>query len=157
MRAVDIRQLRINKGASQRWWAVRLGVSIRTVQRWEKTGYPVTARSMDRLAKCLRTQASSVLGPRGFAMYSDLQRIASTTVNLAVRRQVLPRVSSLTCADCDRRAAEYDHRDYTRPLDVDAVCHRCNARRGLAAHTLLCIPIDAVTWEYEDGAMYRAG
>jgi hypothetical protein len=34
------------------------------------------------------------------------------------------------CADCGAPATEYDHRDYSRPLDVDPVCRRCNRLRG---------------------------
>ena len=40
--------------------------------------------------------------------------------------------SACKCADCDRVACDYDHRDYSRPLDVEPVCRSCNSRRGPA-------------------------
>lgn len=36
------------------------------------------------------------------------------------------------CMDCQAPASVWDHRDYSRPLDVDAVCWSCNNRRGPA-------------------------
>jgi hypothetical protein len=39
--------------------------------------------------------------------------------------------SGITCVDCGKYAAQcYDHRDYTKPLEVDPVCGGCNVRRG---------------------------
>lgn len=38
----------------------------------------------------------------------------------------------LTCVDCGGPAIEYDHRDYAKPLEVQAVCRRCNLLRGPA-------------------------
>ncbi len=40
--------------------------------------------------------------------------------------------SSKICADCGSQASQYDHRDYSKPLDVVPVCKRCNSRRGPA-------------------------
>lgn len=52
----------------------------------------------------------------------------------AVRRGDLPQVSSLSCVDCNEPAQQYDHRDYRKPLDVVAVCRRCNLKRGSAVY-----------------------
>lgn len=60
------------------------------------------------------------------------QKAALKAVYDAVRSGKLPRADTLACADCGRRAAHYDHRDYNRPLDVQAVCRSCNAKRGPA-------------------------
>ena len=32
-------------------------------------------------------------------------------------------------------AYDYDHRDYSKPLEVDPVCRRCNQMRGPADYT----------------------
>ena len=40
----------------------------------------------------------------------------------------------LICVDCGNGADVYDHRDYSRPLQVAAVCHSCNQLRGPATH-----------------------
>ena len=43
----------------------------------------------------------------------------------------LARPDTFTCADCGRyEACCYDHRDYTKPLDVIPVCGGCNKLRG---------------------------
>lgn len=71
-------------------------------------------------------------------IYGLLPRKAQTqcarVFAVAIRRNVLPRAidASTLCADCGRAAVMYDHRDYSRPLDVVAVCHSCNLRRGAA-------------------------
>lgn len=57
---------------------------------------------------------------------------AQMRVYTAVRRGDLPRVKTLKCVDCGKPAHCYDHRDYSRPLDVDPVCKKCNALRGPA-------------------------
>jgi hypothetical protein len=37
----------------------------------------------------------------------------------------------IACSDCNvERATEYDHRDYSKPLLVEPVCHKCNLTRG---------------------------
>lgn len=40
---------------------------------------------------------------------------------------------SIACVDCKRwPATVYEHRDYSKPLDVEPVCHNCNMKRGPA-------------------------
>ena len=43
---------------------------------------------------------------------------------------LLPAASTLLCADCGEQAKFYDHRDYSKPLVVQPVCHSCNILRG---------------------------
>ena len=33
-----------------------------------------------------------------------------------------------------RRATQYDHRDYNKPLEVTPVCPSCNGKRGAAIY-----------------------
>ncbi len=51
-------------------------------------------------------------------------------VSSARWRDVLPDPKKLRCADCGKKAKVYDHRDYSKPLEVEPVCVRCNVRRG---------------------------
>ena len=44
----------------------------------------------------------------------------------------LPPADGQTCVDCGQRAFHYDHRYYSRPLDVVPVCRTCNHLRGPA-------------------------
>ena len=55
---------------------------------------------------------------------------ARNKIPAAVLGGRLPKASSLICVDCGEQAARYDHRDYRKPFEVDAVCHRCDNRRG---------------------------
>lgn len=50
----------------------------------------------------------------------------------ARRHGLLADPRTLPCTDCRGAATEYDHRDYNKPLQVEAVCRGCNARRGRA-------------------------
>ena len=61
-----------------------------------------------------------------------LQEAAKKEVYKAVRAGKLPKASTLRCIDCGLPAFIYDHRDYTKPLDVVPVCRRCNHKRGAA-------------------------
>lgn len=55
---------------------------------------------------------------------------AHSAVAKAIREGRLPKAASQVCVDCGREAEVYDHRDYSRVLDVDAVCRSCNIMRG---------------------------
>lgn len=57
---------------------------------------------------------------------------AASLVAKAVRLGELRRPSEFACVDCGRAACQYDHRDYTKPLDVVPVCRSCNVMRGPA-------------------------
>lgn len=61
-----------------------------------------------------------------------LRAKAIAAVGKAVKEGALARPSIFGCADCDRPANVYDHRDYTKPLEVAPVCWSCNNRRGSA-------------------------
>ena len=45
---------------------------------------------------------------------------------------LLPALSECVCIDCGDAAQVYEHRDYSKPLEVDPVCQRCNIARGRA-------------------------
>ena len=47
-----------------------------------------------------------------------------------VEKGFLPDPKTLKCKYCESMATEYDHRDYSKPKIVDAVCHACNNRLG---------------------------
>lgn len=51
----------------------------------------------------------------------------------AIKVGALPEAKTQRCVDCGERAEGWDHRDYSKPLDVQAVCGRCNTRRGPGA------------------------
>ena len=59
-----------------------------------------------------------------------LRAPAHKEVARAIRHGELARPSIYACADCGQPAEVYDHRDYSRPLVVVAVCRGCNVRRG---------------------------
>jgi hypothetical protein len=59
---------------------------------------------------------------------------AATAVAREIREGRLPRPSTLVCVDCGRPAEQYDHRDYTKPLQVEPVCRSCNVIRGPAPY-----------------------
>lgn len=67
--------------------------------------------------------------------YQDEQRKAAhKAVGNAVRQGRLPRPGAYRCVDCGNRQAEvYDHRDYSKPLQVAPVCRSCNVMRGPAS------------------------
>jgi len=64
---------------------------------------------------------------------SEQSRVCSRQVKRAIKAGVIPVLDgSVECVDCGMPAKDYDHRDYTKPLDVAPVCRGCNIRRGPA-------------------------
>lgn len=57
---------------------------------------------------------------------------AMRLVHSHIRRGLIPPASSLKCVDCGEDALHYEHRHYTRPLEVEATCRSCNYKRGPA-------------------------
>jgi hypothetical protein len=55
---------------------------------------------------------------------------ANNAVQKAIRDGLLLKPQTQACRDCGVVATEYDHRDYSKPLEVDPVCGWCNKRRG---------------------------
>lgn len=55
---------------------------------------------------------------------------AKKEVYKAVRARIIVPASWCSCTDCDKIAEVYDHRDYSRPLEVEPVCKSCNYKRG---------------------------
>lgn len=82
------------------------------------------------------------------AKYKPIRR-ASARVHSAIEAGRLARPTEHTCVDCGKPATEYDHRDYSKPLEVDPVCHPCNKRRGPGLHGYSEVPkqlrIEALT------------
>lgn len=64
--------------------------------------------------------------------------MARKLTNFAVKIGFLPHPSEFDCVDCkskkwfpkNKPAECYDHRDYSKPLDVEPVCLQCNSSRG---------------------------
>ncbi len=63
---------------------------------------------------------------------AHMRGAAAGVLAQAIRAGALPRATEFQCADCGKPAEAYDHRDYTKPLQVDAVCRSCNVIRGPA-------------------------
>lgn len=55
-------------------------------------------------------------------------------VTAAIKRGDIPPIKGQQCAhgECRDEAIVYDHRDYTKPLEVTPVCRSCNALLGAA-------------------------
>lgn len=70
----------------------------------------------------------------GRGVWVHLRNTATLMVAKAVKdgRLISLQDNHVVCTDCDARATSYDHRDYSRPLDVEPVCHYCNHQRGKA-------------------------
>ena len=61
-----------------------------------------------------------------------LQNRAHNVVRKARLMGLLPPASTFPCIDCNGVAYGYDHRDYSKPLEVDPICRSCNVKRGKA-------------------------
>lgn len=62
----------------------------------------------------------------------NMRSRAGSIVSGLVCGGVMPAARTLKCVDCGKQAMYYDHRDYSKPLQVDPVCGSCNKLRGPA-------------------------
>lgn len=68
----------------------------------------------------------------GTDYYESRKHRAHNIVRKAIKSgEILP-ASNYKCVDCGKIASLYDHRDYSKPLEIDPVCRACNNRRGPA-------------------------
>lgn len=68
-----------------------------------------------------------------YVKWRAAQRKAISIVRHAKYMGRLPFLTgAINCIDCAEPAADYDHRDYDKPLEVEPVCRRCNQKRGPA-------------------------
>lgn len=64
---------------------------------------------------------------------SDISKKATAKVKKAIKDGEIHAISTETlCVDCGKPARDYDHRYYSKPLDVVPVCRACNQKRGPA-------------------------
>ena|SRR3990172_8003554 len=88
-----------------------------------------------------------------------LKEAAGNLVRRAVKKGILPKLDgTIKCVDCGGIAKHYDHRDYSRPLDVNPVCPKCNSNRGPGKANpfkLHSVYIDYEVWEYLNKIAYR--
>lgn len=80
----------------------------------------------------------------------SVQEDAHSAVAVAIRSGRLAHPSNFACEDCGGVASQYDHRDYSKPLEVAPVCAGCNVRRGPAInHTARPVgrPRGAYKWQ----------
>jgi hypothetical protein len=50
-------------------------------------------------------------------------------VRSAIKSGKLPKVSTTTCEDCGVQAQVYHHENYSKPLEVNALCQVCHMKR----------------------------
>src|SRR5688572_10477609 len=84
-----------------------------------------------RCSECRLDHMAWLLATTGYA----LNRVAH-----AVRHGYLRPARDFACVDCGEPAKVYDHRDYSKPLDVQPVCHSCNNLRGSAKRIVVAHP-----------------
>jgi hypothetical protein len=55
---------------------------------------------------------------------------ATQAIQNEIARGRMQKASAFACVDCGGQARDWDHRDYTKPLEVEPVCRSCNKKRG---------------------------
>lgn len=93
----------------------------------------------------MTTAASANYAAIGEAVWAYYRKRAIACVQRAVKDGDLPKPTDLQCVDCGGRAAIYEHRDYTKPLEVVPACDPCNHRRG-CANLPIDVVIDHIRW-----------
>lgn len=124
-------------GASLGDIARQTGLSLRTIHRIVH-GHGVSGPRILPLRKCYncsvdtRGHRKKSLCPACRKAHYRAQSSACLAVRKAIAIGMLRAPSKLRCLDCGAQAENYDHRDYSKPLDVVPVCRGCNIKRGPA-------------------------
>lgn len=74
---------------------------------------------------------------------------AYAAVARAVANGELEPVTVKSCVDCGARAKHYDHRDYSKPLEVVPLCRSCNRLRP-HAHSTFKADWPMMDWNEEE-------
>ena len=90
------------------------------------------ARRCVNCKKFIEDRDGRLLCPKCGVLSFRLQAVAHRHVRNAIGRGDLTHPKFLTCVDCSKPAKCYDHRDYSKPLQVEPVCGSCNVKRGPA-------------------------
>lgn len=95
-------------------------------------GGPIVGRPTSTARYCIKcvVDPDRLMKRRAYHKRSLYFTLAHSFVHAAIRHGDLRPATHHLCVDCNQPAHEYDHRDYTKPLDVEPVCRRCNQRRG---------------------------
>src|SRR5688500_869090 len=88
---------------------------------------------------CAMCKSKTAAGSVGWYCYDcapihySLVAKAASAVKKAILKGILPKITHETkCVDCGKKARDYEHRDYSKPLLVEPVCRSCNIKRGPA-------------------------
>jgi hypothetical protein len=122
-------------------------VVVRTVVTGE--GFALTARHIPACLRkkaricraCGRSHQGCLTGRNYYCVecrhdQGIARDVARSWMALALRTGRLMPASSFRCVDCDKWAEVWEHRDYSRPLDVEPTCCSCNHLRGPAQFSL---------------------
>ena len=86
----------------------------------------------------------------------QIRKVANELVRLEVisGRLFSAKRLRVQCSDCEKPAVCYDHRDYTKPLDLEPVCVSCNWKRGQGYPRLDGPEIIEVDWHPGDPSLW---
>jgi len=93
-----------------------------------------------RLHYCVNCFA--IRAKKRLTQHTPIRYTATKVVSQAIRDGKLQHLSKkeshgLLCQDCNNPAQCWDHRDYSKPLNVDPVCFSCNLKRGSGKHAFI--------------------
>ena len=117
----------------QHIWAILTGIS-------QPGRELLIALGLEAKVQMVRTRRVSKVRPHAPQSIERRRYIAAANkaygkVQQAILKGILLNLRKhfVLCVDCGtQRASVYDHRDYSKPIDVVAVCARCNLKRGPA-------------------------
>ena len=76
----------------------------------------------------------SRLSPEQNALRIVWSHFSIQVVALMRRNNIIKSAREHLCRDCNKPAVLWEHRDYSYPSKIDAVCNGCNQRRGNAIY-----------------------
>ena len=98
-----------------------------TARLWYERNKQLT---IDRAKKWKKDNPEKLLKSQQKARETNPDKIiARRRINHLIEAGKIPSPKTLECADCGCNALEYHHEDYTKPLEVVALCKTCHTIR----------------------------
>ncbi len=94
-----------------------------------RCGYEWIPRT-DVIKTCAKCRSPYWDKARNKQEYIKMRIWATGVVQNSKYRQFIGKAKDEKCVDCGKKASHWEHRNYSRPLQIEPVCESCNFKRG---------------------------
>ena len=94
-----------------------------------RCGYEWIPRN-EKIRTCAKCRSPYWDKARNSKEHSKMRIWALGIIQNAKYKGYIGKPKNQKCVDCGKKATDWEHRNYSRPLIVEPICRSCNLRRG---------------------------